>query len=296
MKFVKSNLSKCILITVAAIGCSQDKVAEIDEGTRTKIKFKGVSKQRYPAIIYRPSAAKDNGWAVLMIGGGYGNDLDWTTPGSIQTGSQKTQLTLTGQSHADAPIIAGSLQARGFTVLHYGTIAMDDPLREQWPESATPRKLVDLTEDAFNAMEAMENSSGINKKRIILLGHSLGCARACTLANRIDDIPGLILLAPAYFGNESELLEDHELVSGVSLFAGRDIPSLAVFGGRDTSEAVDYRAAKKLQQTHKLDIHLFKNLGHNLGEVQYKRTGPIRSNVVALISDWAEELVSNTRN
>ena len=296
MKFVKANLFAFILITGLAIGCSRDNVAEVDDESRTKIRFKGVSNQSYPGIIYRPSKAKDNGWAVLMIGGGYGNDLDWTTPGSIQTGSQKTQLTLTGQSHADAPIIAGSLQARGFTVLHYSTIAMDDPLRDQWPESATPRKLVDLTEDAYCALEALEKSSGINKNKIILLGHSLGCARACTLANRIEEVPGLILLAPAYFGNESELLEKHQLVSGVSLFSIREIPCLAAFGGRDTSEAVDYYAAKKMQQTHKLDIHRFTNLGHNLGEVESTRTGPIRSNVVALICDWAEELISNTKS
>ena len=231
-----------------------------------------------------------------MIGGGYGNDLDWTTSGKYEIEGKVTQVTITGENHRDAPVIACALQRRGFTVLHYSTISIDDPLAGQWPLKATVRELPDLTHDAIRALKCLRTKGSIKSGRIILLGHSLGATRACTIAAREEDVQSLILLAPAYFANSSTLLDKNGLLTGAQLFAMRSIRCLAIFGQLDKSPAVDYHAALNFEQHFGVETKLFENCGHNLSLEDSGRTGPIHQPVVELIGDWAERIAKEKIN
>ena len=173
---------------ILLLGCSgQSDSSGKDVKTSFKVEsitFTGTNELQYQARLYRPDADDTNGWGVLMIGGGYGNDLDWTTPGKYEIEGKVTQVTITGENHCDAPVIARELQRNGFTVLHYSTISIDDPLADQWPTEATVRELHDLTKDAIGALECLRTKGAIDPGKVIVLGHSLGATRACTIAAR----------------------------------------------------------------------------------------------------------------
>ncbi|MCH2140094.1 MAG: lysophospholipase [Phycisphaerales bacterium] len=158
--------------------------------------FIGPDKWTYDARIVVPSG-KRSSLSVLMIGGGLGNDLEWTVPGTLEWNSRLMQMTIDGTTHRDAPLITHALANRGYTVMHFSTIAREDPKRDRWPYEVTlksPRELLDLTEAAANMFRthpATENT------RLVLLGHSMGGQRACALAASDPEIDCLVLLAPA---------------------------------------------------------------------------------------------------
>jgi hypothetical protein len=98
----------------------------------------------FDAKIVAPPKADRNGCGVLMLGGGQGNDLNWTAPGFVNYLGKKHQLTITGKSHADAPLIAKTLAEHGFVVMYWSTIRQDDPQRDAWPEKMTFYPIKDL--------------------------------------------------------------------------------------------------------------------------------------------------------
>ena len=147
-------------------------------------------------VVAPADPERRNGFGILMIGGGIANDLDWSIPGFITQEGKQQQLTITGESHADAPILAAALAKRGFVVMHYTTIRRDDPKRDRWPNEATLYSLRDLLRFSKAALSKLRTQLGVDDK-IILLGHSLGAVRAANIVAEDRNVEALVLLAPA---------------------------------------------------------------------------------------------------
>ncbi|MEE2907719.1 MAG: alpha/beta fold hydrolase [Planctomycetota bacterium] len=138
-----------------------------------------------------------SGITVLLIGGGIGNDLDWTVPGSVEVNGTPMQLTLDGTTHRDAPRIAQALADQGHAVMHYSTIAHEDPKRDRWPLEMTPPEVTDLLLLQRTATRAIQVHPLTRDDRVVLLGHSMGAQRACAQAADDPAIQALVLLGPA---------------------------------------------------------------------------------------------------
>ncbi len=151
----------------------------------------------FDARIVAPNESQRNGFGVLMLGGGLGNDLNWTTPGFVEESGRRTQLTINGKPHADAPLIAEALATRGFVVMHFSTIRQDDPKRNAWPNEMTVYSHRELLQFSTAALDAFRSKNLFAQDNVILLGHSLGAERAANLAANDTGIAALVLLAPA---------------------------------------------------------------------------------------------------
>lgn len=190
----------CICATL--LGC-----ASHDSGARRskppvgvaidRITFRSNAGEAFAALLYSPPPETRSGLGVLLIGGGLGNDLNWTVPGRIEGPDGSQQVTISGASHADAPRIARALAERGHVVMHWSTIAVGDPLANEYPMRMTPRspsELVALTRDAVAALRA---HGDFDPRRVILIGHSMGGQRAVVVAAEDDGVCALVLLASA---------------------------------------------------------------------------------------------------
>ncbi len=151
----------------------------------------------FDAKIVAPPRRDRNGYGVLMIGSGYGNDLDWSVPGFVEYQGKKNQITITGESHADAPLIAKSLAEHGFVVMHWTTIRRNDPKRDAGPDTFTAYTIKELLRFSKSALAAFRGTKMFEERKTILLGHSLGAVRAANIAFDDDQVDALVLLAPA---------------------------------------------------------------------------------------------------
>ncbi len=151
----------------------------------------------FDARIVSPPKPNRNGYGVLMLGGGIGNDLNWSVPGFVDVDGENKQFTITGQSHSDAPLIATTLAERGFVVMHWTTIRQDDPKRDAWPNGMTLYSINDLLRFSKSALAHFRDLHWFENDKVILLGHSLGAVRAANIALVDDGIDALVLLAPA---------------------------------------------------------------------------------------------------
>lgn len=259
--------------------------------------FPGPDGLEFDAVVERPAEAHRNGWGVLLIGGGLGNDLDWTAPGQVDFGDGVTQVTITGEPHADAPRISAALVSRGFTVMRWSTIARGDPLADQWPVRTTPRTLAELADQTRAALTALRRQPTVRPDRVILLGFSLGAARACTIAAEDEGVRALILLSPAYFTRPSKPPASFEaggMLFGAETLQARPLPALLVFGELDVSGAVDLTGAEAIHRAAVLPgitIRSMPDLGHQLGPQQGALLGPIDERVTRLIAEWAANAV-----
>lgn len=250
----------------------------------------------FDAALDFPDDSRRNGWGVLMIGGGMGNTLDWDVPGVVVHDGQTMQFTISGQPHADGPVISQALASRGFVVMRWGTIDRNDPLADEWPVGATPRTQGELLSQARAALSELRSSGGVAEGRVLLLGHSQGALRAISLAGSDRSIGGLVLLAPAYFtrdGRVADRLASEGLRFGEDVLRARPIPTLALFGGRDESRAVDAAGVSSLAGSGAiagLRAQVFPELGHQLGPQAGQRHGPIDTGVVDLLARWCEEV------
>ncbi|MEM8680554.1 MAG: alpha/beta hydrolase, partial [Planctomycetota bacterium] len=164
--------------------------------TVERISFVTADGQSFAAKWVAPTPASQNGFGILMIGGGVGNDLEWAVPGSVLHQGKPQPLTITGHDHADAPIIAEALVSRGFVVMHYATMPEGDPPRDHGPTEITatpPRELLGIARAALATLRQRLGS----QDHVILLGHSLGAQRAAHIAADDQALAGLVLLAPA---------------------------------------------------------------------------------------------------
>lgn len=261
------------------------------------VMFDGTGRQTFDVVIEKPMVTTGHTVGVLLIGGGLGNDLDWTVPGFIDAGEMRVQLTLDGAEHADGAAISRTLAERGLVVMRWSTLAIEDPLADQWPVRATPRTLGEMLEQTRAALSALRRSSAVDPDRIVLVGHSLGAARACTIAADDPGVMAIVLLAPAYFTRSqspARSFEEQGMRFGEDVLRERPIPCLAVFGELDASRSVDAPAAMRLaEELHNLDARLMPGLGHQLGRYQDGRHGPIEPDVLQAIGDWIERIIAD---
>lgn len=278
-------------------GLSPEASADTPHGPTTRrLVFSAAPDLSFDAVLEFPEASRRNGWGVLMIGGGMGNTLDWDLPGVVVHEGQTMQLTVTGQPHADAPALSRALTRRGFAVMRWSTIARDDPFADDWPVRATPRTQGDLLAQARAALGELRASGLGGEGRVLLLGHSQGALRAVNLVESDRSIGGLVLLAPAYFmrdGRVADLLASEGLRFGEDVLRTHPLPTLALFGGRDSSRAVDAAGVSSLADSGivaGLRAEVFSDLGHQLGPQEGHRHGPIDAGVVELLAGWCEEI------
>ncbi len=149
----------------------------------------------YDARLSVPDAS--SGVGVVLVGGGMGNDLDWVVPGTLEINGETVPVTISGEPHADAPRLARVFAERGAAVLHWSTIARDDPLRDRWPLEMTPVSMEDLVKQTQAAIEAVRALPGVDRDRIVLAAHSLGGHRATAIAAADPGIAGLVLIGAA---------------------------------------------------------------------------------------------------
>ena len=247
------------------------------------------------AKLHVPPEADRNGWGVLLIAGGMGNDLDWTVPGSITVGDQTTQLTISGEPHADGPVLSSALLAKGFTVLRWSTLARGDPLADQWPVLATPRSQADLLQQTKASLAILRNAGSIDQDKIILIAHSLGAARACTIAAEDQGVRAVVLLAPAYFTSRDSpprAFAEGELRFGEEVVRDRSLRSIAFVGELDDFPSVDAPGLQGLAQSGRLphfELVMLPEVGHQLSAYMNGKHGPIDGDSVELIASWAEQ-------
>lgn len=285
-----------IALAMLLAGCAGGRGAPpADERGVARLSFESPDGLSYDAAIDRPDPNASNGWGVLLIGGGLGNDLDWTAPGTMVIDGAPTQVTISGESHADAPILAAALVERGFTVMRWSTIARGDPLADQWPERSTPRSLNELQAQARAALAAFRRSQSVEPDRIILLGHSLGAARACTLAGEDPGVAGLILLSPAYFTRRDRMpasFEEAGMLVGAEVVAERNIPCLIILGELDMSRAVDRPGLIDAVGPERATVLVLPGVGHQLGPELDGRIGPLDAGAAEQAAAWAAALRS----
>jgi len=142
----------------------------------------------YPAHLHIPT--NHNRVGVLLIGGGSVTDMHWTVPGRIEIPQQDGTVeihepTIGGETTRDADALAAALTEAGFIVMQYSSIHVDDELaRRKDGRStgmATGVPYTDSVPIARRALEVLREREEID--RIILLGHSLGAARACHITH-----------------------------------------------------------------------------------------------------------------
>lgn len=139
-------------------------------------------------IEFPPGGATRDSHAVLLLGGGLANDLDWTAPAAF---------TISGAQHADAPRISGALTGAGFVVARWSTIRVGDPLAAQWPDRATPYSYAQTLEQARSALVALRALGLVPPENVILLGHSLGANRALNIWQTDPSIAAVVCLSGA---------------------------------------------------------------------------------------------------
>ncbi len=152
---------------------------------------------RFDARIERAQGAEPNGWSVMLIGGGSITDIDWTIPPRVNDGGTMREFTLDGKPTKDAELIALELRSRGYTVLRWSSIHKDDAKHAADPAQADYQHF-DVTADHTRAaFRAFEQRGGFERGRVILVGHSLGAARAAAVIRDEAGIAGLISIAGA---------------------------------------------------------------------------------------------------
>ena len=242
-----------------------------------------------------------NNWGVLMMGGGVGNDLDWTVPGSIIHNETEVQFTVSGKSHADGPRLASALADHGFTIMRWSTIAHGDPLEDQWPMRATPRTQAELIDQANAALDCLKSQADIEERHIILLAHSQGAVRACQLIRKREPFGGFVALSPVYFTEVEQIaarLEQHGLNSCETILSKHQVPTLTIFGELDNSPMIDIHAANLLAESKRilnLTVKVHPDLGHQLGKQTGQLLDPIDSSVLDSIAQWCLGLVEDSK-
>jgi dienelactone hydrolase len=259
-----------------------------------------VDGEEFDAVVHRPASSKAIGWGVLLIGGGMGNDLDWSTPGVVHVNGQPIATSITGERYADAPAISAELVARGFVVVRWSTIARGDPLAAEWPSKATPRSLANLLKQARGALRLLQGERGVKPDQLALLGHSLGAARSFTIAAEESAVRAVIALSPAYFTSQTPApvsFTQAGMRRGQEVMQERELPVLAVFGSLDRSPVVDAAGVQAIAETaSQLEVMLIRDVGHQLGPQDGSRHGPIDAEVVHRVGRWLEDRVADARS
>lgn len=152
---------------------------------------------RFDARIERASGAEPNSWSVMLIGGGSITDIDWTIQPRVNDGGTMREFTLDGTPTKDAESIARELRSRGYTVLRWSSIHKDDPSHAADPAQADYQQFDATADHTRAAFRAFEQRAGFERGKVILVGHSLGAARAAAVIRDENGIAGLVSIAGA---------------------------------------------------------------------------------------------------
>lgn len=193
----RAGLVPALILAVAAVPPPLGARTGHPDPEIREIRFAAADGLVFPGRLVVPAPSHRNGRGVLLIGGGVANDLEWTTPGFLESGGSRRQFTISGRDHADAPRIAGRLAELGFVVMYWSTIHQADPVRELWPVEATAWTPDRKTGLCRSALQRFRETGLVEADRITLLAHSMGGICAANLAAVDGNIEHLILLAPA---------------------------------------------------------------------------------------------------
>lgn len=150
---------------------------------------------RFDARVERANGAEPNGWSVMLIGGGSITDIDWTIHPRVNDGGTAREFTIDGTTTKDAESIALELRSRGYAMLRWSSIHKDDPSHAADPAQADYQHF-DVTADHTRAaFRAFEQHGGFERGKVILVGHSLGAARAAAVIRDETGIAGLVAIA-----------------------------------------------------------------------------------------------------
>lgn len=148
------------------------------------------------AVVERPEAELDNGWAVMLFSGGLSADLDWTVPGAYEADGRTRRLTIDGEATRDGLTLAQGLRAAGFTVLRYSSVREGDALRARSPVLAEAVGFPATVTMAEAAWASLVSRAGVEPGRVLVVGHSLGAARGVLTTD--GEAAGYVFLAGAY--------------------------------------------------------------------------------------------------
>lgn len=154
------------------------------------------AKWTFKARVDRPAREIDRRRAVFMFGGGFSNDIDWTTPGRFEHAGQTMQITISGEDARDGVALAAALVADGWTVIRYSSIREGDPLRAQSLALAEAMPYPGTLELARFMWKELLKRGGFEASQVIALGHSLGATRAVHATE--GRAAGYVFLAGAY--------------------------------------------------------------------------------------------------
>ncbi len=166
------------------------------------VSFVGPNGWEFQGKIHLPETK--TGPAILMIGGGIANDLNWTTPGSLLIGDEEKQITISGKSHEDATSLADALVSNDCVVMHYSTVSKDDPKCDLYPYElglTNPQSLMELARAAY---KTFIQHSDVQNRPLAILGFSMGAQRAVLLAKENTDIASIVLLSGAQMSATSK--------------------------------------------------------------------------------------------
>ncbi len=170
-------------------------------GAQTVVTFEDAGGHTFELRVDAPLPERRNGYAVMMLEGGFANDMDWSVP---------APMTIDGRAHADAPRLASELVRRGFIVFRYSTIHRGDVFADDYPYRVRDASLAELLDIAERALLRFRELNMVKPNRVILLGRSLGAWRAVNIAQLDPDISGFVLLGGARLTRTSGIDDDGE--------------------------------------------------------------------------------------
>ncbi len=143
----------------------------------------------YDGRIEIPAESRRRPWAVMLLGGGLGTDIDWRLPAI---------LSISGQATYDGATIAKALLDEGFVVMRWRAIRRDDPKYAEDALMMDAPSLEQCFEHARLALAAFRAKKAVPDDHIFLLGHSLGGRRAGMLLEENPKLPGVVMMAGAH--------------------------------------------------------------------------------------------------
>ncbi len=195
-------ISVSLLLAVAGVAQAADPAAETPAtlppvrggpgplgAVNIPITFESPAGWIYDGRIEIPAEGLRRSWAVMLLGGGLGTDIDWQLPAI---------LSISGQATYDGATIAKALLHEGFVVMRWQAIRRDDPKHAEDSLMMDAPSAEQCFEHARLALAAFRAKKVVSDDHVFLLGHSLGGRRAGMLLEENPKLPGVVMMAGAH--------------------------------------------------------------------------------------------------